>query len=49
MFDDVDFEADFKDIRPFASDDDAIRHDFENVGRDIRKAIIKYEQQKTLS
>ena len=40
-------DADIQDINPFPSDTDAMRHDFEKVGGDIRKAIIKYEQQKT--
>ena len=43
--DDIDIESEFKNIRPFASDADAIRHDFENIGRDIHKAIKKYEQE----
>ena len=45
LFDDI--EAELDRIHPFASDADAIRHDFENVGRDIQKAILKYEQQRT--
>ena len=45
LFDDI--EAELDRIYPFASDADAIRHDFENVGRDIQKAILKYEQQRT--
>ena len=44
LFDDI--EAELDRIHPFASDADAIRHDFENVGRDIQKAIWEYEQQR---
>jgi len=38
-FDETDIEKDIKNIYPFDNDADAIRHDFENVGRDIQKAI----------
>ena len=30
--DEIDIETDLKEIRPFASDTDAIRYDFENIG-----------------
>jgi len=42
---DIDIETELKNIRPFASDADAIHHDFQNVGQDIYKAIARYEQK----
>jgi len=46
-FDYTDIERDLKNIHSFGSDADAIRSDFENVGRDIQKSVLKYEQQTT--
>ena len=44
--DDIDIEADLKSINHFDSDAEAIRHDFEKMGLDIRKAIKKYSGTK---
>ena len=43
--DEIDIETDLKEIRPFASDTDAIRYDFENIGRDLQTAFRKHEQK----
>jgi len=54
LFDDIEAEldsirpcarkAELDSIRSFACDADAIRRDFENVGLDIQKAVLQYEQ-----
>jgi len=44
--DEIDLEAEFKDIRPFVDDKDAIASDWKNVGSSIQKAIEKYEAKR---
>ena len=44
--DEIDLEEEFKEMRPFAGDADAIASDWKNVGNDIKQAIEKYESKK---
>ena len=44
--DEIDVEAMFKEIYPFADEKEAIASDWKNVGNSIQKAIEKYEAKR---